>query len=253
MGGPDSGQRSSQPDSLEMPSWFGPRHCGQSSPQAAAGPTTRHPAMSAQAPREIRSGTRDFRACLKSERGPATMDFVRGRGGETGTSPQRAVTVEATKATCKRPVARRVWVEKAALLRCSSVTDPWRVCSFVAPCHPAFSTQTGLLSLLRQALRRPAKIRRALSLYDSNSTRAAYPGWFPCWKRNSFHLHPHRPGRPIRWAAACPHRTQPRRIHCPAEGLMLSEPSCPSPPPPSPTGPCSPGLSSGSCCVSAPV
>ncbi len=32
---------------------------------------------------------------------------MRGRGGETGASPQRAVTVEPTKASRKRPVARR--------------------------------------------------------------------------------------------------------------------------------------------------
>ncbi len=65
-----------------------------------------------------------LRARLKIRKGPATRDFVRGRGGETGASPQRAVTVEPTKASRKRPVARRVFAGKAAWLRCSSVTDP---------------------------------------------------------------------------------------------------------------------------------
>jgi hypothetical protein len=45
--------------------------------------------------------------------GPATRDFGRGRGGETGASPQRAVTVEPTKASPKRPVARRVFTKRA--------------------------------------------------------------------------------------------------------------------------------------------
>ncbi len=67
---------------------------------------------------------RALRARLRSRKGPATRDFVRGRDGETGASPQRAVTVEPTKASRKRPVARRVFAGKAAWLRCSSVTDP---------------------------------------------------------------------------------------------------------------------------------
>ncbi len=65
-----------------------------------------------------------LRARLKIRKGPATRDFVRGRDGETGASPQRAVTFEPTKASRKRPVARRVFAGKAAWLRCSSVTDP---------------------------------------------------------------------------------------------------------------------------------
>ncbi len=75
-------------------------------------------------PEGRRGRRRRLRARLKIRKGPATRDFVRGRGGETGASPQRAVTVEPTKASRKRPVARRVFAGKAAWLRCSSVTDP---------------------------------------------------------------------------------------------------------------------------------
>jgi hypothetical protein len=84
-----------------------------------------------------------LRARLKSEWGPAARDFGRDRGGEAGASPKRAVTAEPTKSTPKRTAARRVFAEKAGWLRCSSVTDPFGVCSFVAPRHPAFSAKTG--------------------------------------------------------------------------------------------------------------
>ncbi len=106
------------------------------------------PRAVARAPDSIR------RDCLKNNWSPATRDFVRGRGGETGASPQRAVTVEPTKASRKRPVARRVFAEKALWLRCSSVTDRWRVCSLVAPRHRAFSAKTGPHLFFRQSLRK---------------------------------------------------------------------------------------------------
>src|SRR2546421_5351407 len=64
------------------------------------------------------------RACLKIPWGPAAGDFGGGQGGEAGASPQRAVTAEPTRAAAKRSAARRVFAEKAAWLRCSSVTDP---------------------------------------------------------------------------------------------------------------------------------
>ena len=84
-----------------------------------------------------------LRACFKIEKGPAARDFGCGQGGEAGASPQRAVTVEPTPAAGKRPAARRVFSEKADGLRCSSVTDRWRVCSLVAPRPAAFSEKTG--------------------------------------------------------------------------------------------------------------
>ncbi len=130
-----------------------------------------------------------LRDCLKNNWSPATRDFVRGRGGETGASPQRAVTVEPTKASRKRPVARRVFAEKALWLRCSSVTDRWRVCSLVAPRHRAFSAKTGPPTLFfRQSLRarlglcvhlpppaNPGVLRRPTS--DNRRPRNQTPGW----------------------------------------------------------------------------
>src|SRR6266571_8942922 len=95
---------------------------------------------------------RRLRACFKISRRPAARDFGRGQGGEFRASPQRAVRNEPTLATVKRPAARRVFAEKAAWLRCSSVTDRWRVCSLVAPRHPAFCPKTGPLRILKQAL-----------------------------------------------------------------------------------------------------
>jgi len=79
--------------------------------------------------------------CLEIARGAATRNFGCGQGGETGASPQRAVTVEPTQATGKRTVALRVFAERAVWLRCSSVTDRWRVCSLVAPRHPTLSAK----------------------------------------------------------------------------------------------------------------
>jgi hypothetical protein len=69
---------------------------------------------------------------------PAARDFGWGQGGEAGASPSRPVgiTAEPTQAPGKRPAARRVFAEKAAWLRCSSVEDPPGICSFVA-CLPA--------------------------------------------------------------------------------------------------------------------
>ena len=65
-----------------------------------------------------------FRACLKTQRGPAAREFGGGKGGEAGASPKRAATAESTRATGKRPAARRVFSETAHCLRCSSLTDP---------------------------------------------------------------------------------------------------------------------------------
>ena len=93
-----------------------------------------------------------LRACFKIGRGPAARDFGRGRGGEAGASPQRAVTAEPTKAAAKRTAALRVFAEKALWLRCSSLTDRWRVCSLVTPCQRAFSAKTGPRRILKQAL-----------------------------------------------------------------------------------------------------
>ncbi len=121
----------------------------------------------------------DLRDCLKNNWSPATRDFVRGRGGETGASPQRAVTVEPTKASRKRPVARRVFAEKALWLRCSSITDRWWVCSLVAPRHRAFSAKTGPHLFFRQSLRRydafgaPYTIPEFLFLGDDSTSSSA--------------------------------------------------------------------------------
>lgn len=92
-------------------------------------------------------------AFLNNGTGPATREFARGRGGETGASPQRAVTVEPTKAAGKRLVARRAGTPRAVGLRCASVTDRSRVCSLVVPCPPALGLPTGPIRLFRQALR----------------------------------------------------------------------------------------------------
>src|SRR6266851_5608872 len=94
-----------------------------------------------------------FRAGCKIRWGAAARDFGCGQGGETGASPQRAVTGEPTQATAKRPAARRVDAEKAGWPRCSSVEDPPGIFSFVAPCHPAFSPKTAPLVVSKQALR----------------------------------------------------------------------------------------------------
>jgi hypothetical protein len=54
------------------------------------------------------AGRPRIRACLKIERGSAAGDFGCGRGGKARASPKRAVRAEPTKATGKRPAARRV-------------------------------------------------------------------------------------------------------------------------------------------------
>jgi hypothetical protein len=73
---------------------------------------------------ENRQDIRHLRACLKTQRGPAAREFGGGQGGEAGASPNRAATAESTRATGKRPAARRVFSETAHCLRCSSLTDP---------------------------------------------------------------------------------------------------------------------------------
>ena len=98
-----------------------------------------------------------LKACLKTPRGPARRDFGGGQGGEAGASPERAVTAEPTPATGKRPVARRVFEERARWLRCSSVTGPLGTCFLVAPRHRALSSKTGPLGVLNQALRFPGR------------------------------------------------------------------------------------------------
>ena len=52
------------------------------------------------------------RACLKIAWDSATKDFGGGPGGEAGVSRQRAVPAEPTRATGKRPAARRVFLEQ---------------------------------------------------------------------------------------------------------------------------------------------
>ena len=107
-----------------------------------------------------------LRACLKITWSHAARDFGCGQGGEVraglacGASPQRAVTTEPTQATDKRPAARRVFAKKAAWLRCSSVTDRWRVCSLVAPRQAAFFAKIGLHGIFRHALSSTLSIPR---------------------------------------------------------------------------------------------
>ena len=110
------------------------------------------------------------RACFKISRRPAARDFGRGQGGDFRASPQRAVRNEPTPATDKRPAARRVFGQKAAWLRCSSVTDPWRVCSLVAPRHPAFCPKTGPLRILKQALRENLRLSSLILAYSRLSS-----------------------------------------------------------------------------------
>src|SRR6185436_8069024 len=96
---------------------------------------------------------RNLRACLKTAWGPAARDFGFGQGGESGASPQRAVTLEPTQSKGKRAAARRVFAEKADWRCCSSVEDPRGIFSLVAPSHSAFSAKTGPHAVFRQALR----------------------------------------------------------------------------------------------------
>jgi hypothetical protein len=93
-----------------------------------------------------------LRACLTIRRGPAARDFGGGQGGKFRASPKRAVRNQPTPDTGKRPAARRVFVQKAVWLRCSSVEDPRGIFSFVAPCHPAFCPKTEPFGIFRQAL-----------------------------------------------------------------------------------------------------
>ncbi len=101
------------------------------------------------------SQARFLRACLEIGRGAAAGDFGAGRGGASPASPQRAAGLATTKSGFKRTAARRVFAAGAAWPRCSSVEDPSRVFSLVAPCHPAPATKTAPLRIFRQALRRP--------------------------------------------------------------------------------------------------
>src|SRR5713101_9721774 len=114
---------------------------------------------------------RSLRACFKISRRPAARDFARGQGAVAARSaPQRAVRNEPTPATGKRPAARRVFGQKAAWLRCSSVTDRWRVCSLVAPRHPAFCPKTGPLRILKQALRENLRLSSLILAYSRLSS-----------------------------------------------------------------------------------
>jgi len=115
-----------------------------------------HPKESMPIQRSIGEG---LRACPKIARGPAARDFGCGQGGEVRASPTRAVRTEPTQATDKRPAARRVFAPKAAWLRCSSVEDPGRIFSFVAPRHPAFGAKTGPRGIFGHALRAGAMPR----------------------------------------------------------------------------------------------
>jgi hypothetical protein len=91
-------------------------------------------------------------ACLKIRNGAAARDFGCGQGGEVRASPQRAVRTEPTRATDKRPAARRVFAPEAGWLRCSSVEDPRGIFSFVTPRHPACGPKTAPFRIFRQAL-----------------------------------------------------------------------------------------------------
>ena len=102
---------------------------------------------------DVRQGGHALRACFKIAWGPAARDFGCGQGGEAGAAPQRAVTAEPTPAAAKRPAARRVFAQKAAWLRCSSVEDPPGIFSFVAPRQAAFCAKTGPHGILKQALK----------------------------------------------------------------------------------------------------
>ena len=102
----------------------------------------------------FRQARQRLRACFKIAWGPAARDFGCGQGGEAGAAPQRAVTAEPTRAAGKKPAARRVFAQKAAWLRCSSVEDPPGIFSFVAPRHSAFCAKTGPHGILKQALNR---------------------------------------------------------------------------------------------------
>jgi hypothetical protein len=117
------------------------------------------------------AGEDDLRACLKNKRGAAARDFGCGQGGEVRASPSvfaalrrdRAVAERRRAAGCKdrvndghgqktrRPEGFRGKGRLASLLLSHRAL---RLCSFVAPCHPAFSTKTAPLLFFRQALSR---------------------------------------------------------------------------------------------------
>jgi len=121
-----------------------------------------------------------LRACPKIARGPAARDFGCGQGGEVRASPTRAVRTEPTQATDKRPAARRVFAPKAAWLRCSSVEDPGRIFSFVAPRHPAFGAKTGPRGIFGHALRplqRYARRRRVRGSSLKAAVRTVFDSW----------------------------------------------------------------------------
>ena len=55
---------------------------------------------------------------------------------------QKSTGMEIGLRACFKICRRPVFGQKAAWPRCSSVTDPWRVCSLVAPRHAAFCPKT---------------------------------------------------------------------------------------------------------------
>ncbi len=115
----------------------------------------------------------ELRACLETTRGAAARDFGCGQGGfGRAQRPQRAVRNEPTPATDKRPAARRVFAEKAAWLRCSSVEDPPGIFSFVAP-DTAFSPKTAPLVVSKQALKGKcgAEVRRRKPVSRNSETQ----------------------------------------------------------------------------------
>jgi len=117
-------------------------------------------------------------------RGAAARDFGRGQGGEVRASPQRAVSTEPTKATAKRPAARRVFAQRAVWLRCSSVEDPPGIFSFVAP-DTALCAKTAPLRIFRQALTRSrssAPCRSRLSKRSQCSSSLSRCRLNDCWR-----------------------------------------------------------------------
>src|SRR5215469_17271946 len=120
-----------------------------------------------------------LRACIKMKSGPAAANFGRGQGGELRASPSRQVGIsnEPTLATDKRRAARRVFAQKAAWLRCSSLTDPPGICSLVAPRHSAFWAKTGPLFILKQALSVMA-VLGVFAVFDTHAQPFPFFGGF---------------------------------------------------------------------------
>src|ERR1039458_3554477 len=52
--GPSGVQAASQPDSGEIPSWLGPRHCGQSLPEAGCARSSTRAGLSVRRTRKVR-------------------------------------------------------------------------------------------------------------------------------------------------------------------------------------------------------